>query len=74
MSASVYFDFSVSFICDYMVVVVSAAVVALDDDPDDESVQNQAVELADKIALDQYGFSPLSVCNETVVECCGVTR
>ena len=25
--ASVYFDFSVSFICDYMVVVVSAAVV-----------------------------------------------
>ena len=63
-------DYSVTFICEYMTITASAYVSGYDgdSDSDDETV---AVELADKTISDYYGFSPMSFCQETIVEYCG---
>lgn len=63
-------DYSVTFCCENMNVIVGVYVSGNDGDSesDDEIV---AVELADKTISDYYGFSPMSFCQETIVEYCG---
>ena len=66
-------DYSVTFCCEHMTVVVGVYVPVTMENPDDDD-ENRAIELADGIIQDYYGFSPMEFCQETIVDICGVVR
>jgi hypothetical protein len=70
MSGAYLYDYSVSFICDYMTITLGVHVPGDYGDLDDEDEDN-AVKMADKIISDYYGFSPMEFCNDTSVDYCG---
>lgn len=63
-------DYSVSFCCEHMTVVVGVYVSTTNEIPNHDD-ENKAIELADKIIADYYGFSPMEFCQETIVDYCG---
>lgn len=66
-------DYSITFCCEHMTVVVGVYCPVTNETPDDDD-ENRAIELADRIIADYYGFSPISFCHETIVDICGVVR
>jgi hypothetical protein len=63
-------DYSITFCCEHMTVVVGVYVPSTNQNPDDDD-ENRAIELADRIIQDYYGFSPMEFCQETIVDYCG---
>lgn len=63
-------DYSVTFCCEHMTVVVGVYLPANTENPTEDD-ENRAIELADRIIADYYGFSPMSFCQETIVDYCG---
>jgi len=71
MSGAYLSDYSVSFICDYMTITLGVHVPGIVGVLDDEDDEDKAIELANELIVNEYGFSPMGFCHETSVDYCG---